>query len=185
MARESGLARVWNLINIVMVILAGLMVVFMMCAISVSVIMRYLGYSPGAWVLEISSYLMLYITFLGTGWLLHQDGHVEVDLFLANAGERTRAGFKAVTSLAGIVVGCVLLIKGGMVTWDSYERGVTVMGILNTPQVFLMLIIPVGGFCLLVEFVLRFVRFSRIAMGRRPRESGSTAESCTHDGGVI
>lgn len=153
-------------LNKVMVWIGAAMVIFMMLAISYSSIMRYIGLQPGAWVVEISSYLMLYITFLGTAWLQRQNGHVEVDLFLCNLKPRTSAGFRAVTSVGGAVVGFVLAWKGTLVTIDYFRRGVTLMSILNTPQFLLIAIIPIGGILLFIEFIQRIWRLGRIALGK-------------------
>ena len=60
-------------------------------------------------------------------------------------GPEARAGLKVFTSLGGAVVGFILAWKGIMVTLDYFRRGVTVIGILNTPQFLLMAIIPIGG----------------------------------------
>lgn len=163
----SKLDRLLDRLNGAMATLGAIAILFMMLAISFAVITRYLWNRPLAWVVEISSYLMLYITFLGTAWLLRREGHVEVDLFLAQAKPRTRAFLKGITSLGGAVVGFVLAWKGSLVTIDYFERGVTVMGILNTPQYLLMGIIPVGGFLLGVEFILRAFRFVRMAVKER------------------
>lgn len=162
-ATRSKLDRFLDRLNGVMATLGAVAILFMMLAISFAVIMRYLWNRPLAWVVEISSYLMLYITFLGTAWLLRKDGHVEVDLFLAQAKPRTKALLKGITSLGGAVVGFVLAWKGSLVTIDYFGRGVTVMGILNTPQYLLIGIIPIGGFLLGLEFTLRVLRFIRMA----------------------
>ncbi len=162
MSSEKGkLDRVLDLLNGVMAGIAAAMVIFMMLAISYSVMMRYLFNRPIAWIVEISSYLMLYITFLGTAWLLRRDGHVEIDLFTTMMKPRTRTRLKAVTSIGGAVVGFVLCWKGSLVTIDYFKRGVMAMDILNTPQFLLMAIIPIGGFLLMVEFILRIFRFGR------------------------
>jgi len=158
--------RCLDLIHHAMAWTAAACIIFMMFAICYSVFMRYLWDRPVPWVLEISSYLMLYITFLGTAWLQRQEGHVEVDLFLGNAKPRTRAGFKAITYLGGAVVGFILAWKGILVTVDYFRRGVTLMGILDTPQFLLIAIIPIGGILLLVEFILQIWRFSLVATGK-------------------
>jgi TRAP-type C4-dicarboxylate transport system permease small subunit len=177
MADKKGrLDRCLDRINGVMAAIGSLCVIFMMLAISYAVILRYLWDQPIAWIVEISSYLMLYITFLGTAWLLRKDGHVEVDLFLGNVRPRIRAGFKAVTYVGGAVVGFVLFWKGLLVTLDSYQRGVTVIGILNTPQFLLVGIIPVGGALLLLEFILKICKFVSIAVGKET-PTGSPGEN--------
>ena len=132
MNKEKGkLDRCLDLIHLAMAWTAAACIIFMMLAICYSVFMRYLWDKPVPSVLEISSYLMLYITFLGTAWLQRQEGHVEVDLFLGNANQRTRAGFKAITYLGGAAVGFILAWKGSLVTIDYFRRGVTLMGILE------------------------------------------------------
>lgn len=174
MNREmSKFNRCLGIINDVMAGIGAAMVIFMMLAISYSVVMRYLLNKPVAWIVEISSYLMLYITFLGTAWLLRHDGHVEIDLFTSHLSPKKKAIFKAMTSLGGVVVGFILAWKGALVTIDYFKRGVTVMGILNTPQFLLMAIIPVGGFLLMVEFIQKIVRFSQIGF---KKDDSSTQE---------
>jgi len=169
--RKSKLDHSLDLIHRIMAWLAAASIIFMMLAISYSVIMRYVWAKPVPWIVEVTSYLMLYITFLGTAWLQRQGGHVEVDLFLGNMTPRRRASFKAITYIGGALVGFVLAWKGSLITIDYFHRGVTVIGILNTPQFLLTAIIPVGGFLLLVEFLLQIWRFASTAVGReRPSE---------------
>ncbi len=165
MSSEKGkLHRLLDFLNSVMAGMAATMVIFMMLAISYSVIMRYLFSRPIAWIVEISSYLMLYITFLGTAWLLRREGHVEIDLFTGHLSPKRRAVLRSVTSVGGAIVGFVLTWKGILITIDYFRRGVMAMDILNTPQYLLMAIIPVGGFLLMIEFILRIFRFGRIGV---------------------
>lgn len=160
--KKEMLHRFLDRLNDVMAWVGAVLVLFMMLAISYSVLTRYLFNRPIAWIVEISSYLMLYITFLGTAWLLRRDGHVEIDLFTSHLNLKRQALLKAVTSVGGALVGFVLTWKGALVTIDYFRRDVTIMGILNTPQFLLMAIIPIGGFLLLVEFILRIFHFGRM-----------------------
>ena len=150
-------------LNGAMAWIAALAIIFMMFAISYAVMMRYAWNKPVPWIVEISSYLMLYITFLGTAWLQRKGGHVEIDLFTSHFKPKVRAASKAITSLGGAVVGFVLAWKGSLVTVDYFQRDVTAIGILNTPQFLLMGIIPIGGFLLLVEFLLQAWRQGTVA----------------------
>jgi TRAP-type C4-dicarboxylate transport system permease small subunit len=161
--KEGKLDRVLDLLNGVMAGIAATMVLFMMLAISYSVMMRYLFNRPIAWIVEVSSYLMLYITFLGTAWLLRREGHVEIDLFTGHLTPKQRAILRSMTSVGGATVGFVLTWKGVLITIDYFGRGVMAMDILNTPQYLLMAIIPIGGFLLMIEFILRIFRFGRMS----------------------
>jgi len=162
--QKDQLDSLLDRLNSVMAWIAALAIIFMMFAISYAVMMRYVWNKPVPWIVEISSYLMLYITFLGTAWLQRKGGHVEVDLFTGRLKPRVRAAFKTITSLGGAVVGFILAWKGSLVTVDYFQRDVTAIGILNTPQFLLMGIIPIGGFLLLVEFLLQARQQARIAL---------------------
>ena len=174
--QKGSLDRLLALVNRAMAFLAALAILFMMLAISYSVILRYVWDKPVAWVIEISSYLKLYITFLGTAWLLQQDGHVEVDLFLGSAKPRTRAAFKAITFLGGVLVALILTWKGALVTIDYFKRDVLVLGILNTPQFLLIGIIPIGGILLLIGFILKIWNFVTFAFKRDSPSQKNTGE---------
>lgn len=165
--KKKSLCNVFlDRVNATMAWIAALMVIFMMFAISYAVLARYLWGQSVPWVVEVSSYLMLYITFLGTAWLLSQNGHVEVDLVLGNLKPRTAAGFRAVTSIAGALVSLVLAWQGTQVTIDYFQREVMVMGILNTPQWLLLAVIPLGGILLFVVFIVRIWTLTRFAIGK-------------------
>jgi C4-dicarboxylate transporter DctQ subunit len=162
--QKDKLDSLLDRLNSVMAWIAALAIIFMMFAISYAVMMRYVWNKPVPWIVEISSYLMLYITFLGTAWLQRKGGHVEVDLFTGRLKPRVRAAFKTITSLGGAVVGFILAWKGSLVTVDYFQRDVTAIGILNTPQFLLVGIIPIGGFLLLVEFLLQARQQARLAL---------------------
>lgn len=166
MIGKKSLAGIFfDRLNMVMAWIAAFMVIFMMFAISYTVVARYLWGQTVPWVVEVSSYLMLYITFLGTAWLQRQNGHVEVDLVLSNMKPRTAAGFRAVTSIAGALVSLVLAWQGSVVTIDYFQREVTVMGILNAPQWMLLAVIPLGGFLLFVSFIVRVWTLTSFVVG--------------------
>ncbi len=107
-------------LNSAMAWIAAVAILFMMFAISYAVMMRYIWNKPVPWIVEISSYLMLYITFLGTAWLQRKGGHVEVDLFIGRLKPRSLAVLKTVTSLGGALVGFILAWKGALVTVDYF-----------------------------------------------------------------
>jgi len=176
--QKNKLDALLDRLNNAMAWLAAAAIIFMMLAISYAVMMRYAWNKPVPWIVEISSYLMLYITFLGTAWLQRKGGHVELDLLTGRLKPRVRAGLKAVTSLGGAVVGFVLAWKGSLVTVDYFQRDVIAIGILNTPQFLLMGIIPIGGFLLLVQFLIQAWRQGRLALKGTPAPQGDGSAHC-------
>lgn len=160
--KKGKIEHLLDTVNGMMVGIGAFLVIFMMLAVSYSVLMRYTWNRPIAWIVEVSSYLMLYITFLGAAWVLRHDGHVTIDLFTSRLSSKQNALFKSATSVAGALVGFVFTWKGTLVTLDFFTRDVITMGILSIPQFLLMAIIPIGGFLLMIEFILRILRFGRI-----------------------
>jgi TRAP-type C4-dicarboxylate transport system permease small subunit len=167
--RPGRFSRGLTRINLAAAAVAAAMIFVMMAVIAYAVAVRFLWNRPIAWVVEASSYLLLYITFLGTAWLLEQDGHVDVDLVTGALAPRRRALAKAATSACGAVVCLLLAWKGAAVTLDYFSRGVTAIGILNVPQYLLMGVIPFGAALLFLQFALKTLRFARRAFaGRAP-----------------
>lgn len=151
-------ARIYGILLEVMAWVAGLMIMLMMLAIVYAVIMRFALDRPEPAVIELSGYLLLYITFLGAPWLLRQDGHVRVDLLVDALKPRAKEVLLGATSVLGALVGVLLVWQGTAVTLSMLRRGVRVTNILDTPQWLLMVIIPISGVFLTIEFVRKSYR---------------------------
>ena len=61
---------------------ATLMIIFFMLSISARVIIRYAFGTPINWVVNVSTILQLYLTFLAAAWLLREEGHISIDIVL-------------------------------------------------------------------------------------------------------
>ena len=71
--------KIYNaFVNGIVYIAIGL-ILFMMLCISISVFLRRTQYAFG-WGLEASEYILIILTFFGTGWLLKTGGHTRVDI---------------------------------------------------------------------------------------------------------
>ena len=142
-----------------MAFLAGIILVFIMLSVGLDVILRYFFNSPMIWVTEVTECLLLYITFLGTGWLLRDEGHVKVDIILNRLKPRSIAFFGILSSLVGIFVSIMLAFYGMSVTWNYFRRGIYTPTAMEIPVAAIILIIPIGSFMLLIGFVRRTGRF--------------------------
>jgi TRAP-type C4-dicarboxylate transport system permease small subunit len=111
------------------------------------------------WVTEVTECLLLYTTFLGTAWLLRDEGHVKVDIILNRLKPRTTAFFGILSSLVGIFVSIMMAFYGMSATWNYYRRGIYTPTAMEIPVAAILLIIPIGSFFLLIEFVRRTGRF--------------------------
>ncbi|MFZ5652371.1 MAG: TRAP transporter small permease [Bacillota bacterium] len=139
----------------IMAFAAGVTVILIMFAISYGVIARKFFSSPVPWVIEISSYALLYITFLGMPWVLRKNGHVRVDLLYGLLSGRRKNILNLAASLLGAVTSLILFIYGLTVTVDNWSRNILVMNTLAVPKFVLLAAIPLGSLFLLIEFCRR------------------------------
>ncbi len=135
--------------------LSGFLLVFTTLSVCLEVVMRYFINRPLTWVDEITEYILLYITFLGTAWVLKRDEHVVFDVLLTRVGEKSRAVLGFISSILCIPVCLVLIWYGSQVAWDHYQRGVYNPTLLEFPKGLVIAIIPLGSLLLLVQFLRR------------------------------
>lgn len=152
MRKGATVSRIFDRILDVMAIIAGVMSAFIMVLLCYMVIMRYLFSKPPAWVIEICEYLLIYITFLSTTWLLRKNGHVRVDLFLIFFSSTKKKIVQILTSVVGSLACAVLIWYSFAVTLDNYERHILSIHTLSVPKWMLYAIIPIGAFFLAIEF---------------------------------
>lgn len=140
-----------------MAILAALIVLFVMVAVGVEVIMRSFFDRVTRWVLEISEYSLLFVTFLGAAWVLRRERHVRMDIVLNLFSPKSQSLINFFTAILCTIVCLIITWFGGRVTWDYFRSGYYFSTPLETPQYLILVIIPIGALLLLVQF-LRNVR---------------------------
>ena len=102
----AKIGRVLDRLTDVSAFAAGLLLSFILLSVCLDVIMRYCLNRPLQWVIELTEYALLYITFLGTAWLLRTEGHITVDVVLNRLSPRRQAILRVFSSAVGIVI-CV------------------------------------------------------------------------------
>ncbi len=134
---------------------AGVLLAFATIAVCIDVVLRYFFNRPVAWVLEISEYILLYVTFMAAAWVLRDEGHIRVDLLVNRLSPGIQTLLVVVTSVIGASVMLILTWFGGRVTLDFYRRGVPTLEYLKTPEYLVLIVIPIGSFFLGVQFLRR------------------------------
>lgn len=119
------------------------------------VTLKYLINRPITWVFEATEYSLLYITFLGTAWLLKKDGHVKLDIVLNALQPRARTVLNIITSILLAIVCLLLTWYGTESTIDHFQRGVTSVKYYETPLFAYLIIIPIAGFLLFIQSIKR------------------------------
>jgi len=138
-----------------------LALLFVIGAVCLEIVLRTFFAMPQVWVIEFSEYALLYITFLGTSWLLRTEGHVGVDL-LTNALSRDWKRRLAIVSAAiGLLVAIVLVVFGVHTTIEQMRLGTYKPTVMEFPTWRVLLIIPLGSALLALRFLHRLVSLAR------------------------
>jgi C4-dicarboxylate transporter DctQ subunit len=137
---------------------AGLLA-FVLVTVCADVIGRYIFNQPLGWVVQISGYILLYITFLPLAWVLKEEEHVIVDTVLRQLPPKAQALLNFVTSILGALAFLLVTWFGVSVTWDLYRRSVPIMDYIWFPEYLVVTAIPIGSFLFSIEFARRACRF--------------------------
>ncbi len=135
--------------------LGGVLLVVAVFSVAFQIIARYFFNLSFIWINEVNEYILLYVPFLGAAWLLRHNGHVTVDLVVRVLPPRIKKASNILVAALGAVVSAVLAWYGALVTIEAYTRGTVSTTATQIPQVYLLVIIPVGSLLLLLEFIRR------------------------------
>lgn len=128
-----------------------------MVVTTIEVIVRYFFKIPMAETFEIVEYSLLWMGFLGAGWVLRREAHTRMDIVLLRLSPRVQAGLNAVTSVICAGMWLLLTYYGFKVTWDSYRTGYFLATLLAPPMWPVFIVIPLGGLLLFIQFVRRAI----------------------------
>jgi len=135
--------------------LAGLLMIAIMLMVCIKVFMRYVLGAGWIGVDQISGSMLLYITFLGAGWVLLRDKHVTIDIVYGNLSENYRRTLTAITSAVCAVLCLLLFIYSANEVIYSWNRGFKVAAELEIPRAFNLVVIPLGALFLFLQFIRR------------------------------
>lgn len=156
------LTRAENLFAVV----AAIMMFAMIIMVSYSVIGRKFFGTPGAWAVELSEYIMLYLAFLLAPWVLRRNGHVRVDILYSRLSGKARLFFDLAIGVLATLACLVLFWFSLEVAIESYERNVILRRIVQVPQYILLAVIPLGSLFLIMRLLCQMMQ---LFTGRRNR----------------
>lgn len=129
------------------------LMVFITAAMCREVVMRYFFGDPSVWAIPLCEYSLLWMVFLGTTWLLRENGHVAVDIVHARLPPRLRAGLDVVTHSLAAVACAVMTALGAQYTYQCIVDGVTDVRAVTVPKAAVFGIIPFGSLLLTIQLL--------------------------------
>lgn len=147
------------------VLAAGL---FLFCTFSIcySILTRSLRIVGPVWVVQFNEYAMLWITFLGTAYLLMKNRHVSIQIVTSRLGTKGKKVFEQVHNLLGILLCLVLFFFTSSSTWEHFARGVIDVQSVDVPKGYVLMVIPFGFLLLSLQFIRRFIKAFKRQGGR-------------------
>lgn len=139
-----------------MALFAGMLLLFIAFTISYSILSRITGLPSLLWILQFNEYALLWITFLGTAWVLKRNKHVSIDLVTGRVSRSSQTWFRLFHCLLGMVLCMIFLWYSGYTTFEQYQRNVIDVQAIDISKYIILIIIPIGFFALVVEFARQF-----------------------------
>jgi len=156
MANEKKNVLDW-LFDICLAIVNVLMSLLIVIII-LDVIMTYFFNAPLKWALEVSEYALAFITFLGAGWLMREEGHLRFEMVIEKLPQKVRSLFEIFGSLVCLLVSLVIVWSGIEVVMSLYEKGALFESVLQWPRWPLIASIPVGFALLAIQLLRRSIQ---------------------------
>ena len=155
----TKLGKVFDQINIIMVIISAVFILGLTFIVGTDITLRYLFYKPLGWVKEVSEYILVVLGFLVAAWILKDDGHVKMDLVLTKVSPRVRTVMNIITSIISIIVVFIITWFSLRVIIQFYQTKLVTPSVLEPQKWILITPIFVGCLLLAIQFIRRTYAF--------------------------
>ncbi len=150
-----GLGRVFDYLNLVMVVISAILLLGLTFIVGADITLRYLFNRPMGWVKEVSEYTLVGLGFLVAAWILKDDGHVKMDLVLNKLKPRAQTLLNIITSIISTIVVLIITWFTLRVILEFYRAKLVIPTVLEPPRWILLTPILVGSFLLAIQFIRR------------------------------
>ncbi len=155
MAFLKKAAKIFDFVLDALRFLAMILLLFAWLSACFEVFMRYFFNRPQVWTSELVEYSLLYMTFLGTAWVLREEQHVTMDITISKLGPKTRNIANIATSVLSGLLCLVMTWYAGTTTLVHFNRASVTPKALEFPLYPLLGIISLGFGLLTVQFMRR------------------------------
>ena len=146
---------------------ACVLLMLQVASVSLDVILRYAFDTSLPWITAFNEWSLLFVAFLGAGWLEREGGHTRDDSIIELLGPNAALWSERLGWLLGVCVCAFLVWYGATQTWHAYQKNLyDFFKVREIPIFWIYLMIPAGSLLWLIQLL------------RRPgRAGGSTVSS--------
>ena len=148
-------ARVLTRVNVALGLIMGLSILVVDLLVVYETVARYGFNQPPIWVLEVTSYLLLYIVFLAAAYTLQEGGHVSVEFSLMFLPQGAQRFLSVLADFLGLCFCCVLLWQSTRFTGMAFMGSWKTTTPLAVPIHYVSVVIPLGTFLLCLTYLIK------------------------------
>ncbi len=135
--------------------LAAVIILAMSLWITYDVLSRQLFDASSPWSFDLSEYALVWVTFLGSPWVLLQDRHVRIEILVDFLPVKMQRLLGVLVCIVAALACAVLAWRTGIAAYEYYDRNVMMPRIWRIPRIWPYSIIPIGTLLLTIAFILR------------------------------
>jgi TRAP-type C4-dicarboxylate transport system permease small subunit len=170
--REPRLLRAIDAVTEICGYLSGACIALATLVICYSVTVRALGQST-IWQTELTTYLLIFVTFVGGAYGLKHGSHVNVDVLISRLPARARVAVELLAMALSLVLIVVVLLRGVEMWWLATTEGFRSGTAWNPPLTVPYAVLPLGMALLALQYLA--LAWRRIRALRRAGDPAATS----------
>ena len=151
------LRRMFSRLNLICAIFGASLLFLIAAIICFEVTVRAMGGASRLWVIEVSEYSLLFITFLGAPYLLEKNMHVVMDVVSNSFKGPAKRAARILNSMIGLLACAVLAIVGMQVVLEQFELGVREVTVMRPKSWWITAVLPFGTALMAVQFLSQLI----------------------------
>jgi TRAP-type C4-dicarboxylate transport system permease small subunit len=159
--RRKKVTRLLDSVCSFLALLGSIVLVFTTCSIGYSILTRMTGLANPIWTVQFNEYALLWMTFLGTAWLLAEDKHIALAVVTDRLVPGANRLLNVFHNLVGTILCGVFCWYGFSTTRDHLARHVLDTMAVDVPKGYVLAIIPLGFSLLTLQFLFKLIRTLR------------------------
>ena len=145
-------------VNLICAIIGAALLFAIAAVVCFEVVGRAFGAPSRLWVIEVSEYALLFITFLGAPYLLQLNRHVVMDLVVNGLTGTARKIARTGNALVGLFICAVLTWIGVDVVLDQLAEGTREVTVMRPLSWCITAAMPLGTGLMAVQFADALIR---------------------------
>lgn len=141
--------------NLILAGLGAVLLTFVCFAVVSEVVSRTLFGISGLWIIEVSEYSLLYLTFLACPYLLEHRQHVVMDILAVNLSVRWRRRVTVFVALVSAAVCLYVAYAGWLTAVDQFQMGFRESTTLAPYSFWLTAIMPISLVLVALQFLMQ------------------------------